>query len=72
LSGWARVVGLSVLSALALAGCGGSGGGTSTPSSSSATGAGDDSKLVQLVSANFDAQVISPGRVALVEFHSPT
>jgi hypothetical protein len=65
--GWARVWALS--SAVA-AGCGG--GSATTPSATPAPASGDPSRLVQLEAGNFDALVLSGGRVALVEFHSPT
>jgi hypothetical protein len=66
--GWARAWALAW--AVAAAGCGG--GGSTTPSAAATPASGDAIRLVQLEAGNFDALVLSGGRVALVEFHSPT
>ena len=55
---------------MAAAGCGG--GSADDPLRDPDAGGRRASKLVQLEAGNFDALVLSGGRVALVEFHSPT
>jgi hypothetical protein len=63
---FARV--LALVPALAIVGCGGG----TTPTATATGGSGDPNSLVQLDGGNFDALVLAGGRVALVEFHSPT
>jgi hypothetical protein len=65
--GWTRV--LALVPALAITGCGG---GTATPTATAAASSGDPGRLLQLDAGSFDGLVLAGGRVALVEFHSPT
>jgi hypothetical protein len=67
LAGGTRIAAL--VSTLALGACGGGG---SPPTAVATPGAGDPGKVVQLDAGNFDALALADGRVALVEFHSPT